>query len=62
MTPSRSANCSPASIRRGTSGQRCVGLQRFIDERLPPLAEVALAASARADVARAARRAALETY
>jgi len=38
-----------------------LALQRFIDERLPPLAEVALAASALAELRHGSRNAGIET-
>jgi hypothetical protein len=40
--------------------QRCGWLQRFIDERLPPLTEVALAASALAELRHGRRAVGIE--
>ncbi len=47
------------SARYERAALRC--LQRFVDERLPPLAEVALAASALAEVRHGDRTIGLET-
>jgi len=40
--PSCSANFWRTPTRLATNAPRCAGLQRFIDERLPPLTEVEL--------------------
>jgi hypothetical protein len=46
MTPSPCANCSSVQRRIASSVPALRRIERFIDERLPPLAEVALAAAA----------------
>jgi hypothetical protein len=51
------ANADPARYQRAALRW----LQRFIDERLPPLAEVALAASALAELRHGNRNAGIET-
>jgi len=51
------ANTDPARFERAALRW----LQRFIDERLPPLAEVSLAASALAELAHGSRNAGIET-
>jgi hypothetical protein len=58
---SYSASCSRTPIQRLTSGRRCVGLERFIKERLPPLTEVALAAAALAELRHGQRSVGIET-
>jgi hypothetical protein len=51
-----------ASLHRlATNGPRCAWLQRFIDERLPPIAEVALAAAALTEVRHGNRAIGVET-
>jgi hypothetical protein len=53
------ANADPARYER--AALRWLRLQRFIDERLPPLSEVALAASALAELRHGQRNLGIET-
>ena len=60
LTRSCSASRSRTRTRHATNAQRLRWLQRFIDERLPPLAEVALAASALAELRHGRRNTGVE--
>jgi len=56
-----SASCWPQRMLRVTKGRCCAWLERFTNERLPPLAEVALAASALEELRHGRRNLGMET-